>query len=198
MKENPESVYSNILGKHISFERIAKILPTEYAQKVLSGNNIFQKKKVIYNPSVLLGHQGSLELYLRGMITKFDDSSCLLFYCDWAVHNALWYFDFEVRGWPLNIDFVAHSQGNGIVNTLGIKTFQKMKDKKLIKNGIIYNWNKKISPIVMHSDMYEELSPLYFWKLIKLIADFEYKNETREEYSIKESSFELDMIKRNY
>merc|ERR1719362_866335 len=173
--ENPESSYSHFIGKHISLDHIAKVLPTEYAQKVLVGNDILQKNKVIYNPGVLLGHQGSLEIYLRGMITKFDDSSCLLFYCDWAVHNALWYFDFEVRGWPLKIDFVAHSQGNGIVNTLGIKSFQKMKDKKLIKNGVIYNWNYNVSPIVIHTDMYEELSALYFWKSARLMADFKDK-----------------------
>lgn len=144
----------------------------EYAQKVLAGKDIFSSSHVIYNPGVLLGHQDALETYLRGMIAKFDESTCLHFYCDWAVHNALCYFDFGVRDWPPNIEFVTHSQGSGAVNTLGMKSFQVMKEKKLFQNGIIYNWNYEVSPIVMHIDMYQELSAIYFWRSSKFIADF--------------------------
>ena len=74
--------------------------------------------KTILSPLSTHGHQKSIEIYLRAMIQRFDDTHCVKYQCQWAFHNHL-YYSGMIKSLPGIDKVLVHLQGTFAVNSVG-------------------------------------------------------------------------------
>jgi len=154
-----------------------RIYSNEYTQQLNAGFQLFESEN-IFNPGLLLGHQISIELWLKGMVYKIDKVGCTKKYCDWAVHNYIVKWEMERHANSHVHQYFTtkfHEQGSHMINTLGFPTFGVLREKMKLKNNTMYNWNNALSPIIHHFENYEQLLSLYSKFAEKIIKNFKEK-----------------------
>lgn len=108
-----------------------------------------------------MGEQVAIETYLCAMVAEFDRTKCKMKGCDQGFHNYLYYSHKLVGATGIG-SIEVHSQGNGIINNLGV-----MRTKPLSEWGVldvdtkkVYNWDKSLSPVVHQFDRDEDLNKI--------------------------------------
>jgi len=107
---------------HLYEEKHQKNPRVIYAPTSIRNGNIIHNtygKNNILSPLSVHGHQQSIEVYLRAMIQRFDDTHCVKYQCEWAFHNHLYYSGILKSLTDIGIVHV-HLQGSFAVNSVGL------------------------------------------------------------------------------
>lgn len=104
-----------------------------------------------------MGEKIALEIYLRAMVTEFDETKCVLKGCDQGFHNYL-YYSHKLENVPGINEIILHEQGHGVINNLAALRSKTLREQKVFdKNNKVLNWDGSISPVAHQGDRDDEV-----------------------------------------
>jgi hypothetical protein len=105
--------------------------------------------------------QPAIETYTRAIVSQWDDTLCIVYWCDQGQNNFLIHGHF-LEGAPNLTTVVIHKQGTGVANTVG--QIPETTGFSLRQHGLIDNTTDQVlntdgtpSPIVHQFDRDEEM-----------------------------------------
>lgn len=105
-----------------------------------------------------MGEQIALEAYLRAMCNEWDETHIAMKGADQGFHNYL-YYSGKLANCKQIRAIEVFDQGRGIINNLGALRDLKLRDIGAYNpsDGLVYNWDKTVSPVVHQWDRDKEL-----------------------------------------
>lgn len=138
------------------------------------------KYKTIICSGSTFGGQPAIRTYTSAMVHQFDVTNCTVYGCDQGHHNFLISAN-QLVGGPNITSVRIYEQGRGTVNTLGLLMTDDVNLTSLgvlKKDGLVYNTDGSVSPIIHQFDRDPDLVKIMELRKNQLLQQW---NERRRE-----------------